>query len=174
MRLILHLLVLGATCSGSHYHAGPGTECPGPSCECAAENGCVCRDGTNCTWDGTKCDPLQGGNCFFTCPEKNICIGTCGTACSQACKGGSSCTMTTGSSGKVTCDRATCTIAVGSDSDVVCSNQAVCHITCTHSCDVECKNAKCDLKCGEGDSPDVVEGGWTCRDEDEHIERHGK
>ena len=164
MRLILAFVLLGATCMGSHYHRGQDSECPGPNCECAATNGCVCRAGATCTWQGTNCEPLPAGNCFFTCPQKNICIGTCGSECSQACKGGSSCTLSTGSDANVTCDNATCTISVGDDSNVVCTNQAVCHITCGQSCDVECRGAKCDLKCGQGDSPDPVEGGWTCRE----------
>lgn len=150
-----------AGCGSSPISGG----CPGPGCTCTATT-CSCAAGASCMWQGsslTGCD-ANGGSCSFRCTDASTCQGSCNGSCSAACQGGSTCTLTTGKSGSIDCDRASCTLTVGTSGSVSCTSGATCHVTCTGpSCSVSCSGGStCDLVCPGTTTPRSIPNGGQC------------
>ena len=143
--------------------APASSTCPGDGCPCADAK-CTCDADATCTWVGseaTGCD-AAGGSCSFSCLANNTCTGTCAGSCSADCKGDSTCDLTTGESGSLSCEGSLCTVTLGNSGSISCTDSATCHVTCTGQCSVSCGSATCDITCPGDTSPRAVAGSASC------------
>ncbi|MHB8876451.1 MAG: hypothetical protein ACYC8T_22380 [Myxococcaceae bacterium] len=135
--------------------------CPGPSCTCTGA-ACSCQAGASCNW-GSGPDGGAAASQSLACLSGNNCSGACLGSCSADCKGSSTCTLTTGESGSISCDKSSCTLTVGKSGSVSCTNGSTCNVTCTEKpCSLSCAgDSTCKLTC-PGAAAKAVTGSGEC------------
>jgi len=61
------------------------------------------------------------------------------------------------------CEQSTCTVSVGNSGSVSCSGASTCHVTCSGSCSLSCDEAaSCDLRCADDDAARPISGAAQC------------
>jgi hypothetical protein len=122
----------------------------------------LCAEPTACGWQIIKC---EDDTCEFHCQPGHACTNAvCGAGCLAECKENSSCSITTGDSGRGECSAgASCTFTVGIGGTATCDADSNCRLQCSGPCLLTCRTgATCQLRCSDQPEAQSVTGRATC------------